>query len=97
MNKGIFPEHIGGVIDQLVSDLGIKTKLDEHAVVAIWNDIVGEQISKVTKAARVDDSVLIVQVAAAPWRTELVFRKQEILEKIQKRVGADVVKDIRFR
>jgi predicted nucleic acid-binding Zn ribbon protein len=36
-------------------------------------------------------------VTTAPWRAELSMKRLEILQKINRAVGADVVKDIRFR
>jgi len=91
------PQHIGLVLDSLVADLGISQKLQQYGAIDLWNDVVGEQISKVTTAEKVDNGVLIVKVSAAPWRTELVFRKREILDKLHARMNSSAIKDIRFR
>jgi predicted nucleic acid-binding Zn ribbon protein len=91
------PKVVGLALQELVDDLGILKPLNGYSVITSWKDIVGEQIAKVAHAERVNDGVLIVKVANAPWRNELVMRRGEILERIVKAVGKGIVREIRFR
>lgn len=56
-----------------------------------WDAAVGPLISKHTRAIRVEDNVLWVEVTHPAWRSELHHRKRQILEKI----GAPIV-DLKF-
>ncbi|MGA7159987.1 MAG: DUF721 domain-containing protein [Bacteroidota bacterium] len=91
------PESLGNVIDALMRQLGLQTKLKQYDVVGLWPSIVGEQIANMTSVDKVERNVLVVKVTAAPWRTELTFRKKEILEKVHAAMNSDSIKDIRFR
>lgn len=91
------PQSLGSVIDALVRQLGIQTKLKQYDIVDVWGSIVGTQIADVTSIDKIEKNVLVVKVTAAPWRTELTFRKKEILEKIHAAMNSDAIKDIRFR
>ncbi len=91
------PLAIGTVLDGLVKDLGIGQKIEENGVFEVWESVVGQRIAEVARAERVEKGVLLVRVSAAPWRTELTFRKSEILAKIHERMHSDVIHDIRFR
>jgi len=91
------PELLGNVIDALMRQLGMQTKLKQYDIVALWPSIVGEQIASMTGIDRIENNVLVVKVTAAPWRTELTFRKKEILEKVHAAMNSDSIKDIRFR
>lgn len=84
-------------LQELVDTLGIRKPLTRYSVLTLWEEIVGEQIARVARAERVDDGVLIVKVASAPWRNELSMRRREILEKITDTVGKGIVREIRFR
>ncbi len=77
--------------------LGIDKTLSEYEVVTSWDAIVGEQIAKVTKAERLENGILFVSVATAPWRNELTMKRREIVARINGAVGKNVVKEIRFR
>jgi predicted nucleic acid-binding Zn ribbon protein len=59
--------------------------------------VVGEQIAKVTQAQRMENGVLFVSVATAPWRAELSMKRMDITRKINTILGKNVVKEIRFR
>ena len=91
------PETLGTVIDGLLHQLGLQRKLRQYDIVPLWPSIVGEQIAGLTSVDRIEKDVLIVRVSAAPWRTELTFRKKEILDKVHAAMNSDSIKDIRFR
>ena len=91
------PERLGTVIDALMQELGLQTKLKQYDIIDLWPAIVGEHIATMTSVDKVEKNVLVVKVTAAPWRTELTFRKKEILEKIHAAMHSDSIKDIRFR
>ncbi len=92
-----FPKPISTAINNFTGQLGITKKLRQYSVLTLWEEIVGEQIAKVTTAQRVENGVLYVGVATAPWRAELTMRKREIMQKIQLAVDKNAIKDIRFR
>ncbi|MBI2619115.1 MAG: DUF721 domain-containing protein [Ignavibacteriales bacterium] len=81
---------------ELVQNLGIGKKLREYDAVTRWEEVVGEQIAKVTKATRIDKGVLVIKVKNSPWRNELTLRKGEIIRKINGSLGSNIVNDIRF-
>lgn len=87
---------LGDALRELIDQLGIKSKIDEYEAVVQWSVIVGEQISKVTTATKIQKGVLIVKVSNGPWRNELLLRKEEIKKKLNTELGQDSVKDIKF-
>ena len=84
-------------IQELVHRLGITRTIRQYDVINTWESIVGEQIAKVTTVQRIDNGVLYVGVATAPWRAELSMKRREIIEKINSAVGRNIIKEIRFR
>ena len=90
-------ETIGSAIDELVKSLGIQKKLQEYDAVVYWEKAVGERIAQMTKATRILQGVLFVQVKTSTWRNELTLRKKEIIDKLNTAIGMNVVKDIKFQ
>ncbi len=90
------PKHIGAALNMMFKDLGLDKKLDQVRVVELWPEIVGENIAKIARAERVNEGILYVKVSSTTWRTELLFQKREILQRIETRIGRNVIKDIRF-
>ena len=92
-----FPTPIHAALRTLVTDLGIAPTLAMYDVITSWPEVVGEQIARVAVAERMEHGVLFVAVNSAPWRAELTMKRRSIIDKLNHRAGAAVVKDIRFR
>jgi predicted nucleic acid-binding Zn ribbon protein len=88
---------VGSALEELTKSLGINKKLQEYDAVVHWEEIVGEQIAKMTTAMRIVKGVLFVQVKTSTWRNELTLRKKEIINKINLETGTNAVKDIKFQ
>lgn len=87
---------IGSAIESVLKQLGIGEKLRQYEVLDLWPSVVGEQISKVTKAERIHDGKLFVSVKYSTWRNELIFLKTELITKLNQSMDQNVVKDIIF-
>ena len=89
-------KHLKKAIEEAIDGAGIKPALSQEAAVVLWGSIVGEAVSSVTKAERVESGTLIVKVETAVWRQELHMQKEEIINKINKKIGTRAIGDIRF-
>ncbi len=88
---------LGSAMQELIVGLGIKKKIDEYQAVVRWPEIVGDHIAKVSEATRIRQGVLFVSVRVSTWRNELQLRKAEIMKKLNKALGEELVKDIKFQ
>ena len=91
------PLAFSNALGDFAGSIGITKKLREYSVITSWSAIVGEQIAKVATPQRIENRVLFVAVASAPWRSELTLRRRDLIERINASVGKQVVVDIRFR
>tara|TARA_B100002052_G_scaffold233180_1_gene216197 strand:+ start:2037 stop:2312 length:276 start_codon:yes stop_codon:yes gene_type:complete len=89
-------KHIKQAIEQATDVVGIKPALDQEAAVIHWNTVVGKAVSAVTKAEKVESGTLVVRVDTPVWRQELHMQKEEILKKINKKIGTKAIRKIRF-
>ncbi len=90
-------QSLGDALKQLVQSLGIENQIEQYKIFDVWNEAVGPQVAKVAQPERLVNGLLIVTVNNAPWRTELTFRKKEILEKIYTVTNSRSITDIKFR
>ena len=89
-------KHLKKAIEEAIDSAGIKSALSQEAAVVLWGSIVGEAVSSVTKAERVESGTLIVKVETAVWRQELHMQKEEIINKVNKKIGTQAIREIRF-
>lgn len=84
------------LIYQFLHNLGIKEKIEENFAIAYWDSVVGKDISKRTEPFKISKGILFVKVNDTTWRNELQYFKNEIIEKLNKKIGKKIVKDIKF-
>ncbi|MFA6468727.1 MAG: DUF721 domain-containing protein [Bacteroidota bacterium] len=90
-------QSLGDALKLLVQSLGIEKQVEQYKIFDVWNEVVGQQVAKVAQPERLQNGVLYVSVNNAPWRTELTFRKKEILDKIHEKTNSTSIVDIKFR
>ena len=89
-------KHLKKVIESAIDSAGIKSALKQETAVFLWGEIVGQAVSSVTKAEKVESGTLVVKVETSVWRQELHMQKEEIIKKINKKIGTTAIRDIRF-
>jgi len=80
----------------MLRKFGIDNAIAQNNALNIWNEIVGDTVAKNTEPDRVEHGVIIVKVSSPTWRQELYFQKKEIIQKINNKIGKNVIRDIRF-
>jgi predicted nucleic acid-binding Zn ribbon protein len=91
------PVPASAALKDLARQLGITRALAEYEALTSWEEVVGEQVARVTIPERIERGILYIAVASPSWRTELTMRRLEIAEKMNRSIGQKVVKEIRFR
>ena len=89
-------EQLKKVLKKAINESGFKKAIDQEDAVFIWGEVVGKNISAVTKATGVDKGTLVIKTESATWRQELHMQKKEIINKINKKIGSIAIKEIRF-
>ncbi len=88
-------ENLGSILNRTASRLGFLQKAKTYLVFSKWDAIVGP-IAKHARPRRVDGDVLFVATASSVWAQELTFMSRTILEKINRNLGGEYIREIRF-
>lgn len=91
------PRRIKGILNATLRKLGLEKRIKECAILSFWNEAVGESIASHTRPIKVYDGRMTVLVESPSWTQELTFLKNRIMERLNKRMGKEVIKDIYFK
>jgi predicted nucleic acid-binding Zn ribbon protein len=69
-------------------------RLKEGKIWQVWESAVGPQVALHAWPAFFRDGVLTVTVDSAPWMQQLSFLKKLIIEKLNKRLGEEQVREL---
>lgn len=92
-----FPLPLGDVARQEITALGLADRLREADIWRLWPEVVGPTVAARAMPLRIIKGTLTVVVSSGPWKQELGFLKGMMRDKLNDRLGGEVVKDIVLR
>ena len=85
-----------GAVDRFSSQ-ELAAALRPHLAKAHWAGVVGPQVAGVTQVEAVRDGVLYVRVKNSVWANELTLLKDDMLRRLNAKLGGRVLTDIHFK
>ncbi|HTM57602.1 MAG TPA: DUF721 domain-containing protein [Candidatus Udaeobacter sp.] len=89
-------ESISTVTTRLLRSLGLEDGLQGWRAVEEWPATVGPRLARRTRAFDFRDGTLLVEVEGSTWMHEMGFLKRDLIRRINERLGAAVVRDVRL-
>lgn len=74
----------------------LKGRFLETHIINLWDEMMGESISKRTQKLFIRDEKLFVSIDSPAVRNELLLAKSQIIEALNKASGEDILKDLVF-
>lgn len=84
-------------VNDYIKEMNLGGKLSEVAVINSWEEIVGKAISSKTTKIFIKDHILYVHLSSSVVRNELLMLREALKEKLNKKAGSEVIKDIVLR
>jgi predicted nucleic acid-binding Zn ribbon protein len=91
------PETSADLMNQVLARLGGTGRALEFRVFEAYNGAVGEMLRARTSPERLNGKTLQVRVASSALAHELTMLRHDVLARIAREVGDDVVTDLRTR
>ena len=89
-------ERVSSVVARLLRSLGLEDGLQGWRAVEEWPETVGPRLAKRTRAVEYHDGTLLVEVEGSTWMHEMGFLKRDLIQRLNARLGAPVVRDVRL-
>jgi hypothetical protein len=88
------PSTVADLLAAVFHGTPTENRLKEGSIWLVWDSAVGKQIAGRARPVSFRDGTLTVAVESAPWMQQLAFLKKGIMEKLNARLGEEVVRDI---
>lgn len=89
-------ERLGDILDRTVRRLPLTRRLDDYALWEIWDDTMGPTVARNAQPDKLRKGTLSVKVRAPTWMQQLQYMKDIMVEKLNERMGREVVTNIFF-
>lgn len=92
------PQPIGPAVERFMETLGLSERIDEQAISACWQGVVGEFLAGHSAPVGLHEGCLTIRVTQPTVRYELDrVWKPRILQALQKQFGKNKVRTLRFQ
>ena len=89
-------QQLKSAINRFLKNNGLDGGVNQQNAILIWEETVGKTIASNTTAETVEHGILTVKTTSPAWRQELVFKKQDIIQRLNTKLGNNTIREIRF-
>lgn len=88
--------HIGEALGQWAEKLKLDQGLKHAEILALWEEFAGRELHRSTRKIEIRQSILYASMTDSTSRHELLMRKSEILEQLNRALPEDqAIREIR--
>ena len=87
---------IADVLNIYLRETGLEKTVLEDKVVALWPEIMGDTVARLTRSVEVRNGMLIVHISSAALKAQLFECRFELVKKINDAVGGNAIRDVRI-
>lgn len=91
------PKPIKDILLDFLKGSSYKEINDTMLISTAWANIVGQTIFKKTEIKSIKNGRLTIKTANPIWRNELIFQKEDLLNRLKKEKPELYIKEIDFR
>ncbi len=85
---------LGDALKQFVQNSKLKNGIRAAQIEEVWLELMGNTIAKYTNKIYIFDQKLFIETSVGPLKNELGFQKQQIIERVNEKMGEKIITDV---
>ena len=85
---------LGDALKQFVQGSKIKNGIRAAQIEEVWGEIMGTTIAKYTDKFYIFDKKLFIETSVGPLKNELGFQKVQIIERVNEKMGENMINEV---
>lgn len=90
-------QSIGNILDEILQTQGLNIGLDSARVRQAWQETMGEAVVRYTEQISLEKDTLYVRLSSSILRNELFMCRSQIMQKLNDKIGRQVIQTIIFK
>jgi predicted nucleic acid-binding Zn ribbon protein len=88
------PVAVGDLLSLFIKEFGLEKGYRDYQLLKLWDEVLGNVISKSTLSKRLDGKKLYVYLSSSVVRDELYMMRSEIIKEINRRAGKNIIEEL---
>jgi hypothetical protein len=85
---------LGDALKQFVQSSKLKNGIRAAQIEEVWEEIMGTTIAKYTDKVYIFDKKLFIETNVGPLKNELGFQKTLIIERVNEKMGENIINEV---
>jgi predicted nucleic acid-binding Zn ribbon protein len=85
---------LGQALEQFIRKSRMRNDLRSIQVSEVWEKVVGKTIAAYTDRIQLVNQTLFISTSVAPLKSELLYQRQLIVERVNEEMGETLVTDV---
>ena len=85
---------LGDALKQFLQKSRLKTNMQSMQIEDLWEELMGKTIARYTDKIQIVNNTLFISTSVAPLKTELLFQKDKIRERVNEELGENVIREV---
>jgi len=85
---------LGDALKGFIRKSNLRNGIRALQIEEVWEQLMGKTISKYTDKIEIINQTLFIQTSVGPLKNELIFQKQQIIERVNESFGERVISNV---
>ncbi len=86
--------HIGDAMKGFIRKSPLRNGIRAVQIEEIWEQLMGKTIAKYTDKIQIINQKLFIHTAVGPLKNELMYQKQQIIDRVNEAFGEKVISEV---
>ncbi len=85
---------LGDALQQFLNKSKLKYSVQALQIEDVWENLMGKTIARYTDKIKIYGQTLYIHTNVAPLKQELMFQKQNIIDRVNEQLGENTIKEV---
>jgi predicted nucleic acid-binding Zn ribbon protein len=86
--------HIQAILEEIQELSGLNSYIKENRIESVWTEVVGSIVAECTSIRSFEKGKLIVNVSHPVWKTEILMKRKDIINRLNENIGSKIVQEL---
>ncbi len=88
---------IGDAIKAFLRKSRLRTGIQALQIEEVWAKLMGKTIARYTDKIEIINRTLFIRTTVGPLKQELMYQKEQIIERVNEALGEKVINDVKIQ
>ncbi len=89
--------NIGDAIKAFLRKSKLRTGIQALQIEEVWAKLMGKTIARYTDKIEIINRTLFIRTTVGPLKQELMYQKEQIIERVNEALGEKVINDVKIQ